>query len=129
LTALRDELRDQAIRRENVLRRTSTRRQQFEPREPPIPGTLHIQPLVTEEDLIQEGREQQHCTGIVYPGLYMTGNFYAYRVLHPERATVSIMKGFNGWKVYELYGAKNTAVMPLTRTLVTAWLEAAQPGI
>jgi hypothetical protein len=129
LTSLRDELRDEAVRRAPVVRRPSRVRKKFEPQDPPILGTLHIQPLVTEEDLIQEGRDQQHCAGLVYPDLYMTGNYYAYRVLHPERATVSILKCFSGWKVYELYGAKNSAVQPATRQMVTAWLEAAQPGI
>ena len=101
----------------------------FEPREPPIPGTSNIEPLITIDDLIEEGRVQNHCMGTVYPELYMTGSYYAYRILAPERATVSIMKYFDGWKLIELYGAHNAEVRPETRQAVNAWLETVQPGI
>lgn len=123
LTVLRDELEE-----EN--QRLSHRdKPEFKPREPPIPGTTGIEPLITKADLIEEGRSQSHCAGTIYPKLYMTGHYYAYRVTAPERATAAIVKCPGGWKLHELSGAHNTKVHPETRQAVNAWLEDAQPGI
>lgn len=56
---------------------------------PPLPGDNHIIPILTEEDLIAEGRIMHHCVGS-YSHSVRSGSCYIYRVLHPERATLEL---------------------------------------
>jgi len=56
---------------------------------PPLPGNGVIQPLRSEEELVEEGRLMGHCVAS-YAGEVRSGRSYIYRVLSPERATLEI---------------------------------------
>lgn len=92
--------------------------------DPPIPGTDSIIPLTDSEQLIQESRDQVHCA-VAYATAIRCGSLYIYKVLKPERATLSIMRGAHGcWRLRELRGKKNAKVKDETLAHVLAWLDA-----
>lgn len=89
---------------------------------PPLPGTPSIEPLVSTNDLILEGCQQHNCVG-GYTQWVQDGRGYIYRVLAPERATLSIVKGPDGcWCIDQLKLAWNNPTQPATRQAVQAWL-------
>jgi hypothetical protein len=89
---------------------------------PPLPAVDEIVPLRRPEDLIAEGRQQRNCVAS-YIGRVAQGGIYIYRVLSPERATLSVVKLEDGcWHLDQLLGAGNRAVGAVTRQLVAAWL-------
>jgi hypothetical protein len=91
--------------------------------EPPLPGTEHIIPLTTCGELEEEGEAQHHCVGCYGP-LVATGDCYVYRVLSPQRATLSIEKGPDGcWRIEQLYLSCNRPVSSETRKAVQGWLD------
>ena len=89
---------------------------------PPLPGTPEIVPLIYAEELIQEGCDQHNCVGS-YTKWVHDGNGYIYRVLAPERATLSIIQGADGcWCIDQLKLACNKPAKPETYQVVRAWL-------
>jgi hypothetical protein len=89
---------------------------------PPLPGIPSIEPLVSANDLILEGCQQHNCVG-GYTQWVQDGRGYIYRVLAPERATLSIVKGPDGcWCIDQLKLAWNNPTQPATRQAVQAWL-------
>ncbi|MCF7985008.1 MAG: PcfJ domain-containing protein [Thiohalocapsa sp.] len=90
---------------------------------PPVPGTDAIEPLATPKALIEEGRAQSNCVG-GYARRVAEGNTYIYRVLSPQRATLSIVRVTGGdWQIGELLQACNVPVARATRQAVADWLE------
>jgi hypothetical protein len=74
---------------------------------PPIEGTETIIPLQTGSDLRDEGIAQHNCVG-GHVGRVRAGTCYVYRILEPERATLSIIKTPGGeWHIDELFIACN----------------------
>jgi hypothetical protein len=97
--------------------------------EPPIPGTDTILPLKTPRELIAEGHVQHNCVGS-YVDRVRSGDCCIYRVLEPERATLSIVKASGSdWMISELYTACNKPVKSDTLTAVKEWLSQTQVGI
>jgi hypothetical protein len=97
--------------------------------EPPIPGSDTIRPLTTPRELVAEGYAQHNCVG-TYSDRVRSGNCCIYRVLEPERATLSIVKVSGGdWMISELYTACNKPVKSETRQAVKEWLSQTQVGI
>jgi hypothetical protein len=91
---------------------------------PPIPGTDAIVPIDTNDELKKEGQLQHNCVGS-YCNSVMSGVLYIYRVLRPERATLSIIRGAGGaWRLSELKKDRNYSVHPATVNTVKQWLEA-----
>lgn len=89
---------------------------------PPLPGTDEIVPLSSPEELTAEGRTQRNCVAS-YAKWVESGTGYIYRVLHPERATLSIVPGPGGdWEIQQLKLARNEPVAPPTEHFVMAWL-------
>lgn len=89
---------------------------------PPLPGTPEIVPLIIADDLVREGREQHNCVG-GFAKWVQDGKGYIYRVLAPERATLSIVKGPDGcWCIDQLKLACNEPVSPATRQVVLSWI-------
>ena len=79
--------------------------------------------------LLKEGQQQHNCVG-GYIERVRSGRCYIYRVLQPERATLSIIKEASGeWDVGELLSSCNKKVRPRTETAVNDWLSNAQLGI
>ena len=114
---------EQRVRRERAReKRSEMAKRPFPP--PPIPGTEHIIPLTSREELKQEGRQQSNCVGS-YSSRVLSGDTYIYRVLKPERATLSIVYRADGcWRRSQLKTKGNRAVRPETIRLVDSWLGA-----
>ena len=92
---------------------------------PPLPGIAgQIEPITSPSDLVDEGEMQGNCVAS-YAARVREGNTYIYRVLHPERATLSIVRrGLLGeWEIGELERRFNTDVSDETESFVQAWLE------
>jgi hypothetical protein len=93
------------------------------PPEPPPSGTPTIEPLTSPEALLQEGREMQHCVGS-YDDHVGRGTCAVYRVLQPERATLSLAwrPSLGAWQIEQLRGIRNHPVGPATEAAVRHWL-------
>jgi hypothetical protein len=90
---------------------------------PPIPGTDAIQPLRSPRALIDEGRIQDNCVAS-YSEQVADGDTFIYRVLRPERATLSLVRVPGGeWQIDELLRAHNRPVSAATRRAVQLWLD------
>jgi len=90
--------------------------------DPPVPGTAEIIPLQLPIELTMEGMEQKNCVG-AYEQNVRSGGIYVYRVLSPERATLSIIRGADGcWQRSELELSGNRPVRQSTKTAIDAWL-------
>ena len=89
---------------------------------PPVPGTGSIIPLVSAAELKQEGRNQRNCVA-TYVDKVLGGQTYIYKVLAPERATLSVVWASDGcWRRSELKSAGNHSVSVETINAVERWL-------
>lgn len=96
---------------------------------PPVKGTTEIVPLRSGAALREEGEMQHNCVG-GYAGAVRARRTYIYRVLAPERATLSIVRGGGGeWIIGQLKAAFNKPVKDETVKAVEDWLYAPQLGI
>ena len=92
---------------------------------PPIPGIPgRIEPVTSAPGLVDEGEEQGNCVAS-YATRVSEGHTFIYRVLYPERATLSIVikTPFGGWEIGELETRFNTDASPETEDYVQAWLD------
>jgi hypothetical protein len=90
---------------------------------PPLPGTRDIVPLATPGDLIEEGEVQSNCVATYIP-MVAARELFVYRVLRPERATLSIVRGPDGeWEVDQLALSENREPSRATIGAVRRWLE------
>ncbi len=92
---------------------------------PPLPGIAgQIEPITSPSDLVDEGEYQGNCVAS-YADRVREGNTYIYRVLHPERATLSLVRRspFGDWEMGELERRFNTDVTEETEEFVQAWLD------
>ena len=87
----------------------------------PVIGTKAIVPLTTRAMLLEEGRRQHNCVAS-YADRVESGRLALYRVIEPERATLSLVKRGGRWHMDELKGPCNAPVKPTTREAVRAWL-------
>lgn len=89
---------------------------------PPIPGTEDIVPVTSMADLFAEGAAQSNCVGHYGP-MVRGGHCYIYRVLQPERATLSILtSACGGWRRGELELSRNRKPKRATVIHVDRWL-------
>ncbi len=88
---------------------------------PPIPGTKTIVPITTVTDLYAEGLLMGHCVAS-YIGKIERGEVFVYRVLAPERATVSVTVKTAGHQISEIRRADNAPVSEFTLQAVKSWL-------
>src|SRR5262249_8341668 len=117
LREMHEEVSTEYLRRENPQLRA------FRLPNPPLPGTPEIVPIRTLEELIAEGREQNNCVATYAQRVQHRGVFI-YRVLKPERATLSIVQSSDGdWQVGELKRRSNHEASALTWALVESWLD------
>lgn len=85
-----------------------------------VPGD--IVPLTSDEELRSEGKLQHNCVGTLSEGV-RNGYSYYYRVLQPERATLSITKGSDGcWWRAQLKLDRNKPPGVATINKVEGWL-------
>jgi hypothetical protein len=89
---------------------------------PPVPGTSDIIPITTIEGIIREGKKQHNCVAN-YLDDVMAGKLYIYRVLRPERATLSICRYYvDLWAIAQCMGPCNEPVHPGAYRDILAWL-------
>ena len=93
--------------------------------DPPVPGTATIQPLLNPMELLEEGRAQNNCVMTFARDVASGGWLYFYRVLEPERATISIRHS-GTWELEQIAGPGNSEVSNATRSEVEKWLSRAQ---
>jgi len=111
---------DAAYQRHMLMREQVWLKLKFPP--PPVPGTNDIVPLTEPHQLGEEGREQRNCVG-GYCERVAAGKVFIYRVLKPERATLSLQPAANGeWGIDQLLRACNQPVSPKTLRAVRTWL-------
>lgn len=90
---------------------------------PPFAGTKTIVPITSKWMLRQEGRVQHNCVAS-YVSQVARGRVAIYRVLEPERATLSLVRSRGRWRLQQLKGPCNANVTPATREAVRQWFEA-----
>jgi hypothetical protein len=87
-----------------------------------LPGSDTIVPITTHDELIEEGRAQHNCAA-TYAQDIADGAMYIYRVLKPERCTLSIKKGKDGlWSLDQLKLACNASPQQATHQHVEDWM-------
>ncbi len=99
---------------------------------PPIPGNENIVPLTSFPAFEEEGASQSICLGrnLTYVDRVMRGETYVYKVLGPERHTLSIVKrGSNNWQIGDFKRFKNATFTESTETVVKNWLNANQVSL
>lgn len=92
---------------------------------PPIPGIPgKIEPITSPAGLVDEGEEQGNCVAS-YAARVRDGRTFIYRVLVPQRATLSIVRDGIGpdWEIGELETKFNTEASEETEVFVQAWLD------
>lgn len=105
------------------LRRQPAHVESFRFPRPPLRGTADIIPIETLEDLTTEGRTQNNCVA-TYAQRVLQRYTYIYRVLKPERATLSIVRGPHGdWEIDELERRGNSGASDATWAFVQSWLD------
>ncbi|MCY3019706.1 MAG: hypothetical protein NTW87_11840 [Planctomycetota bacterium] len=97
---------------------------------PPIPAgridEAEIIPITTGRELIDEAFQQHNCV-VQHAHDVQAGRMYLYRVITArERATLSLVRGPEGWRLGELLARRNTSVAPATRRAVERWLASAK---
>ena len=107
---------------------TATKSGAFPP--PPLPGWEDkIEALTSPKELVDEGEEQGNCVASYAPKV-VSGELYIYRVLEPERSTLSLVKSQDGsWKVGELEGKFNTPASGKTERFVESWLRRSESAM
>ena len=88
---------------------------------PPFEDTPQIQAIFSPEEAIVEGIMQANCVGTLLPSL-AAGKLFLYRVLSPERATLSIRRKSGIWSIDALETEESHRVSDETRTFVQKWL-------
>jgi len=95
---------------------------------PPLTGNKNIVPIKTVHQLRQEGQQQQHCV-LSYDQDILQGNYYVYKILHPERATLGIEIEQDQqpikYHLDQLKASQNVPVCKETQEAVHAWFNKA----
>ncbi len=94
---------------------------------PPLSGTDAIEPITDITQLIDEGILQRNCVADLASSV-RTGRIYVYRVLAPERCTLSIAPWRGRWQVDQLYRACNQVPSAETKAVVRDWLQETDEG-
>jgi len=88
---------------------------------PPVPGTPTIVPITTPAMLVEEGRLQKNCAAD-YMSQAALGTLAFYRVLAPQRCTLSIRKRRGRWEIDQLKAACNAQPSIGAVQAVSMWL-------
>ncbi len=86
---------------------------------PPIAGTPRLVAIPDGLDLEREGREMRHCVAN-YTAQAMRGEAAFFRWLGPERATVQLSRGPDGWRLVQHLGPGNAQLSPSTVAAIRA---------
>jgi hypothetical protein len=91
---------------------------------PPVLGTAHIEPLSSVAAMDEEGAAMNHCVAR-YAREVLAGRAFFYRSLAPERVTIGIARGGEGWSLFAIRGHGNAEPRPGTVAAVSEWLASA----
>ena len=92
---------------------------------PPINGTSFIVPITNNHDLHWEGREQSHCVASYHSQIFQE-EYYVYKILQPERATLGLKATRDGRYLIDQINLKcNAKVNAATLELVMVWFNSA----
>ncbi|WP_417514720.1 PcfJ domain-containing protein [Marinobacter sp.] len=89
---------------------------------PPIPAIDGIEPLVSWLELLNEGSSMHHCVGS-YDTFVALGEVFVYRMMKPERLTISLEHRNNTWVIGEVRGIRNANPSPEALDIVRRWVE------
>lgn len=91
---------------------------------PPVPlrAIDGIEPLSSWLDLLEEGARMHHCVGS-YDIHVAHGDVYIYRMVQPERLTISLERKSNEWVVGEVRGYCNASPSAGALEIVRRWVE------
>jgi len=96
--------------------------------EPPIIGNDLIIPITNNHDLNIEGAVQHHCIASYHKKIYL-GEYYVYKILEPERATLGLkLKNGCFQSVDQIKLCCNDIVSKETLALVDEWLSLSKGG-
>jgi hypothetical protein len=96
--------------------------------DPPVPGVPGvIEPLRTVRDVHQEGERMRHCVR-TYLNDAMQRRVALYRVLRPQRATLSLVPRGRRWRLDELWLCANATPSWECFASVGQWLRANAPA-
>jgi len=93
---------------------------QFPP--PPIPGDERLTPILTPQQLVQEGRDMCNCVADYYQDA-MRGEVYFYHWDDAEPATVQLVHDGNEWLLEEYLGPKNEPLLVETEVEIERLVE------
>jgi len=88
--------------------------------QPPKRGTEDIIPIENAYELAIEGQTQSHCVR-TYQREILTGDYYVYRVLAPERATVGLKRQNGEWLINQIRLRSNNNPSEETVKAVQDW--------
>lgn len=94
---------------------------------PPVEGTETIVPITSAHDLVEEGRAQHNCVAAYVDRVAIQQRVYIYRILWPERCTLSLVKRRDRWLLGELKRTCNDPPSAHTHRVVGEWLSGHSP--
>jgi hypothetical protein len=94
---------------------------------PPVAGSDSIVHIANKAMLIEEGRIQKNCAGD-YAARAARGTLVFYRVIQPQRCTLSLQRSKGVWVVEQLKASCNTPASLEARRAVNNWLMNAKLG-
>jgi hypothetical protein len=89
---------------------------------PPVEGTDAIVPITNAMDLLEEGNIMHNCVASYGENVAIQQRVYIYRVLCPERCTLSLRWHGGSWILSELKRARNELASEETHLVVRKWL-------
>ena len=93
--------------------------------DPPDPGTADIQPILTPQALLDEGRRMEHCVGS-YIRTVQDGNYFVYHMKSPEPLTIGVRVRQGRITNYDqIEGVRNGRPTEEAKNKVLAWITAA----
>lgn len=122
-------LHDRLVERLNAARHETERtshpitllqRHGFYP-DPPLPGNNHIDPIISWDGLLQEGKTMRHCIG-AYDGAIAAGQVAIYHLHSPEPITVALRPQGRTWILSEASGKANARPSAAAMKAIQAWL-------
>ena len=88
---------------------------------PPITGNEMIQPLVSWEELVNEGREMRHCVASWHYRVKLR-EVFIYRVYGADRLTLAIARQGDGWRILEVKSYCNRPAPTYDLHKIQQWL-------
>jgi len=90
--------------------------------EPPVVSCDGISALTTQEMIVDEGLQMDHCI-LSYIGRVLAGKYYVYQMTEPERLTIGLKKSTAGlWSIDQVKGKCNAVPGEGSMNVVLRWL-------